>query len=157
MSDTRVYEPQIRAHLGHFRFFLAASRLRGADKNVVRLKVPLSVQPHILGVLTCRAKRRCKSHFGGRRLHRIRGGLVFKAHRLVCHSTLGVREIKKKKGRAWREPRRSRHGQRDVNARERQPGKASTSPPFGALPTRVRAKWGQLEDFYLKATARTRP
>jgi len=28
---------------------------------------------------------------------RFRGGLVFKAHRLVYHSTLGSREIKKKK------------------------------------------------------------
>jgi len=28
---------------------------------------------------------------------RFRGGLVFKAHRLVYHSTLGVRVIKKKK------------------------------------------------------------
>ena len=28
---------------------------------------------------------------------RFRGGLVFKAHRLVYHSTLGLRVIKKKK------------------------------------------------------------
>ena len=30
---------------------------------------------------------------------RFRGGLVFKAHRLVYHSTLGLRVIKKKKNR----------------------------------------------------------
>jgi len=30
---------------------------------------------------------------------RHRGGLVFKTHRLVYHSTLGLRVIKKKKGR----------------------------------------------------------
>jgi len=30
-------------------------------------------------------------------MQRFRGGLVFKAHRLVYHSTLGVRVIKKKK------------------------------------------------------------
>ena len=30
-------------------------------------------------------------------VQRFRGGLVFKAHRLVYHSTLGVRVIKKKK------------------------------------------------------------
>ena len=30
-------------------------------------------------------------------VNRFRGGLVFKAHRLVHHSTLGVRVIKKKK------------------------------------------------------------
>jgi len=42
-----------------------------------------------------------------------RGGLVFKAHRLVYHSTLGLRVIKKKKkvgveGRAWSCPFRAR-------------------------------------------------
>ena len=31
---------------------------------------------------------------------RFRGGLVFKAHRLLCHSTLGLRVIKKKKRHA---------------------------------------------------------
>jgi len=31
-------------------------------------------------------------------MQRFRGGLVFKAHRLVYHSTLGLRVIKKKKG-----------------------------------------------------------
>jgi hypothetical protein len=30
-------------------------------------------------------------------VQRFRGGLVFKAHRLSCHSTLGFRVIKKKK------------------------------------------------------------
>jgi len=32
-----------------------------------------------------------------RNVQRFRGGLVFKAHRLVCHSTLGLRVIRKKK------------------------------------------------------------
>ena len=32
-------------------------------------------------------------------VQRFRGGLVFKAHRLVYHSTLGLRVIKKKKKR----------------------------------------------------------
>jgi len=36
---------------------------------------------------------------GGRNAKRFRGGLVFKAHRLVYHSTLGLRVIKKKKRR----------------------------------------------------------
>ena len=31
-------------------------------------------------------------------MKRFRGGLVFKAHKLVYHSTLGLRVIKKKKG-----------------------------------------------------------
>ena len=34
---------------------------------------------------------------------RFRGGLVFKAHRLLHHSTLGLRVIKKKKVRVWAE------------------------------------------------------
>jgi len=34
-----------------------------------------------------------------RNVQRFRGGLVFKAHRLVYHSTLGLRVIKKKKHR----------------------------------------------------------
>ena len=33
----------------------------------------------------------------GRNVKRFPGGLVCKAHRLVCHSALGSREIKKKK------------------------------------------------------------
>ena len=31
----------------------------------------------------------------------MRGGLVLKAHRLLYHSTLGLRVIKKKKRRGW--------------------------------------------------------
>jgi len=34
-----------------------------------------------------------------RKVQRFRGGLVFKAHRLLYHSTLGLRVIKKKKSR----------------------------------------------------------
>jgi len=36
-----------------------------------------------------------------RNVQRFRGGLVFKAHRLVYHSTLGLRVIKKKKKGTW--------------------------------------------------------
>jgi len=40
-----------------------------------------------------------------RNVQRFRGGLVFKAHRLLCHSALGLRVIKKKKkkktARSW--------------------------------------------------------
>jgi len=35
-------------------------------------------------------------------VQRFRGGLVFKAHRLLYHSTLGLRVIKKKRRRALR-------------------------------------------------------
>jgi len=37
-----------------------------------------------------------------RNVQRFRGGLVFKAHRLLYHSTLGSRVIKKKKKRSFR-------------------------------------------------------
>jgi len=37
-----------------------------------------------------------------RNVQRFRGGLVFKAHRLLYHSTLGLRGIKKKKKRRRR-------------------------------------------------------
>ena len=33
----------------------------------------------------------------GRNVQRFQGGLVFKTHRLLCHTTLGSRVIKKKK------------------------------------------------------------
>jgi len=36
-----------------------------------------------------------------RNVQRFRGGLVFKAHRLLHHSTLGLRVIKKKKTPWW--------------------------------------------------------
>ena len=36
-------------------------------------------------------------------MEQFRGGLVFKAHRLLYHSTLGLRVIKKKKKKDWRE------------------------------------------------------
>ena len=41
----------------------------------------------------------------GKNVKRFRGGLVFKAHRLVYHSTLGLRVIKKKVTSAWRHAR----------------------------------------------------
>jgi len=43
-------------------------------------------------------------------VQRFRGGLVVKAHRLVYHSTLGVRVIKKKK-KTPPATRGARHGQ----------------------------------------------
>ena len=39
-----------------------------------------------------------------RNVHWFPGGLVFKAHKLVYHSTLGLRVIKKKKDSAASEP-----------------------------------------------------
>jgi len=42
---------------------------------------------------------------------RFRGGLVFKAHRLVYHSTLGWRVIKKKKNMAKAKNARAMAGQ----------------------------------------------
>ena len=71
-----------------------------------------------------------------RNVQRFRGGLVFKAHRLVYHSTLGLRVIKKKKKQAV-------------------PGAA---PPSKSLPwlrlmtasERRRNNWKSFKDFCLK-------
>jgi len=52
---------------------------------------------------------------------RFRGGLVFKAHRLLYHPTLGLREIKKRRrfsGAAGRPPRAC-WGSREERERER--------------------------------------
>ena len=46
-------------------------------------------------------KRQCGEQLLSRNVKRFRGGLVFKAHRLLYHSTLGLRVIKKKK-KKWR-------------------------------------------------------
>jgi len=50
---------------------------------------------------TCNKSKKKKKGSDLQLLHRneqrFRGGLVFKAHRLLYHSTLGLREIKKKK------------------------------------------------------------
>jgi len=45
-----------------------------------------------------------------RNVQRFRGGLVFKANRLLYHSTLGVRVIKKKKKRGGPPALRGRGG-----------------------------------------------
>jgi len=55
-----------------------------------------------------------------RNVNRFRGGLVFKAHRLVYHSTLGLRVIKKKKTLAG--TRVGRAGQRTVCTRASREG-----------------------------------
>jgi len=53
-------------------------------------------------------------------VQRFRGGLVFKAHRLVYHSTLGLRVIKKKKQTRQAPPLLHRPSQRaSERAREK--------------------------------------
>ena len=48
--------------------------------------------------------RRVVSKAGKRNVTRFRGGLGLKAHRPVCHSTLGLRVINKKKKKAGTDP-----------------------------------------------------
>jgi len=69
-----------------------------------------------------------------RNVKRFRGGLVFKAHRLLYHSTLGLRVIKKKRRTflSWSIMRMS-------------------------LPREGRASLTHCEDFYVKAKARIWP
>ena len=55
--------------------------------------------------------------WSSRNVNRFRGGLVFKAHRLVYHSTLGLRVIKKKKKSSRRRAARGREGARLTNVR----------------------------------------
>jgi len=47
------------------------------------------------------ARRAARRRQQGSDLKRFRGGLAFKAHRLLYHSTLGLGVIKKKKMRTW--------------------------------------------------------
>ena len=58
--------------------------------------IHVHVQSEIAAVVT-RLSMRC----GWAHVKRFRGGLVFKAHRLLYHSTLGLRLIKKKKKCGW--------------------------------------------------------
>jgi len=80
LSDTRVYEPRTRARLRY-----TATRRR---RQTARPSAPRS-RPN--------ANTSTRSFFLIFIVQRFRGGLVFKAHRLLCHSTLGWRVITKKK------------------------------------------------------------
>ena len=60
-----------------------------------------------------------------RNVQRFRGGLVFKAHRLVYHSTLGLRVMKKKR-RVDLSPRRQRVSQREKKTSLAQGRKTTT-------------------------------
>ena len=52
------------------------------------------------GGLPSRVQIHVKNNLLRRNVKRFRGGLVSKAHRLECHSTLGLRVVKKKKTRS---------------------------------------------------------
>jgi len=54
-------------------------------------------------------------------VQRFRGGLVFKAHRLLYHSTLGLRVTKKKKKK--KRKRRKKKQKKKIN-----PGRLSRAP-----------------------------
>jgi len=55
--------------------------------------------PASRSLLAVRPDSREREQLLGRNVQRFRGGLVFKAHRLLYHSTLGLRVITKKKKR----------------------------------------------------------
>jgi len=101
LSDTRVYEPQIR--------------YRDGGRVASRRLLPAPVRrERVVGVHGCEEDqlKRCygllpeSQNLALTALYvpysldsgplRFRGGLVFKAHRLLYHSTLGLRVIKKK-------------------------------------------------------------
>jgi len=52
---------------------------------------------HVGGAHGCRRRRRLRCGKSGNNVKRFRGGLVFKAHRLLYHSTPSLRVIKKKR------------------------------------------------------------
>ena len=98
MSDAKVYAPEIPALFGTASHF--------CEVVVLGLRTVL-----IAGVVLGRGSRRpsralsLPAHFGGSRVYeqllyrnvqQFRGGLVLKAHRLLHHSTLGLRVIQKR-------------------------------------------------------------
>jgi len=65
---------------------------RGVNYPLHKLRTLLLAEGLIFSI------RPCRGHYNIN-AQRFRGGLVFKAHRLLYHSTLGLRVIKKKKMR----------------------------------------------------------
>ena len=83
-----------------------------SDQEVVNKELSLSLTPYRRRMSEC-------SHSSCRNVQRFRGGLVFKAHRLLYHSTLDLRVIKRKRclaphllydSHTWKPRRRSRRG-----------------------------------------------
>ena len=58
--------------------------------------VRTQTHPRVLGIVVCEAPSRRVKALIRRNVKRFRGGLLFKARRLVYHSTLGLRVIKKR-------------------------------------------------------------
>ena len=68
--------------------------------GVGAIKKTITVQEQLLRKMfknNVIAKKRFMNNFFEKNAKRFRGGLVFKAHRLVCQSTLGWRVMEKKK------------------------------------------------------------
>jgi len=62
-------------------------------------------------------------------VQRFRGGLVFKAHSLLYHSTLGLRVIKKKKKKTWVDAaKRKRRGDETPSGYEARGGCIQSHP-----------------------------
>jgi len=94
LSDTRVYEPQIRARLG------TGMRVQGRRLTALSDRTDEG-GPRGPLALAYAAAGRSRPACCARNFAWFRRGLVFKAHRLVYHSILGLRVIKKKKIGGW--------------------------------------------------------
>jgi len=68
---------------------------RAVARYSSRMPRSFVVQAAAIAVVACHPHHVLVQH-----VKRFRGGLVFKAHRLLYHSTLGLRVIKKKKKRS---------------------------------------------------------
>ena len=64
-----------------------------------------------------------------RNVRRFQGGLVFQAHRLLCHSSLGSRVIEKRKSGDEAVPMSSKCGTRKTIAATIWPWRSGKSPP----------------------------
>ena len=89
MSEVPLY-PHSAREVSEGGIIPGASHGRG-----LLLLLPRSTQPLALEVI---GRGRNESLLRARHRQLLRGGLVFKAHRLLYHSTLGLRVIKKQRG-----------------------------------------------------------
>ena len=118
LSDAKVFEPQIRALLGTASHFCEVVVRPSGCEPLISHFSPSNVGPssnmsycfidiastshkdHMYSGSSCAPPPRTfwyTSQFKNINVKRFRGGLVFKAHGRVYHSTLGLRVIQKKK------------------------------------------------------------
>ena len=99
-----IKEQLLRRNVKRFRGGLACKALRlcvlnsrrGGNKEEEVSRGPCSLEPALLQLARLSSLGICVLLSTHRNVHRFRGRLVFKTHRLLYHSTLGLRVITKK-------------------------------------------------------------